>query len=352
MKRVFSAPGRINLIGEHTDYNEGFVLPCALDRRTYVNAVPRDDGRIRCTSSSFPGEITFVVSTDLRPAGDWADLLRGVAAGVLRVTGKPFGADLVYSSDIPVGAGLASSAAFAVVSGKALLALAGEEFEPHQLALLAQRAEHEFLKTHCGLMDQLIACCGSEGHAMLIDCRAVSFRRVPFSEGAEIVICDSGKRHVLASSEYNKRREECEEGAARLGSLRDASLSDLECRKNEMSPVVYRRCRHVISENVRTLQAAGALEGNDLTTFGRLMYASHASLRDDFEVSCAELNSLVDLARQVPGVFGARMMGGGFGGYTVNVVAAESVDGFVEFMRCRSPQVYTSVPSAGLREEK
>lgn len=364
--RVFSAPGRVNLIGEHTDYNDGFVLPMALGQRTYVAAAPREDGRIRCWSTHFQGEVSFELSRDPGRGNDWANHIRGITASLLREEYKLGGADLLIESDLPIGAGLSSSAAVEVATGYALLKLAGEPIDLIDLALAAQQAEHEFVGTQCGIMDQYISCLGVEDHALLIDCRNLEYRAVPLDLAeADVVICNSMVRHDLASSEYNIRRAECEEGVRRLAahlpgitSLRDVQLEDFDLYAGSLPPIVQRRCNHVITEIARTIEAVAALDRHDLTTFGRLMYSSHQSLRDDYEVSCPELDLLVGIAADCEGVFGARMTGGGFGGSTVNLVRSAQVREFVETIQERfqartgvKPECYVCRASGGVRED-
>ncbi len=367
--RIFSAPGRVNLIGEHTDYNDGFVLPMAIDRRTFVAAAARDDRRIRCVSSGFDPQIEFEMSADLLPADDWANHVRGVAACLLRDEFDLRGVDLMIAGDGPIGAGLGSSAALEVAVGFALLKISEQPVDPVDLALACQRAEQEFAGTQCGIMDQYIACLGIENHALLIDCRSLEYRAAPIDlSDARIVVCNSMVKHDLPSGEYNQRRTECEEGVGRLAAhlpgiqaLRDVTLEEFDLQADSLPETIRRRCHHVIAENARTLAAVEALERNDLTQFGRLMYASHESLREDYEVSCRELDLLVAIASQCDGVFGARMTGGGFGGCTVNLVASGRVERFIatisrEYERQTNihnarPDCYVCRASAGMREE-
>lgn len=364
--RVFSAPGRVNLIGEHTDYNDGFVLPMALDLRTQVAGVRRDDAVVRCRSTRFPGTIEFRLDEPISRTGDWGDLVRGIAACLLRDEYQLHGAELLIESDVPVGAGLSSSAAVEVASGYALLKLAGEPIDPVDLALAAQRAEQEFAGTQCGIMDQYVAALGIAKHALLIDCRSLEYRAVPMDlDGARVVVCNSMVRHELASGEYNQRRAECEEGVRRLSgylpeitALRDVGIEEFDLYGASLPPTILRRCNHVITENARTLEAVTALERQDLATFGRLMFASHASLRDDYQVSCPELDLLVELASGCEGVYGARMTGGGFGGATVNLVRDDAVPAFIDSIssayRDRTgtlPECFVCLPGEGARED-
>jgi galactokinase len=340
--RLFSAPGRINLIGEHTDYNEGFVLPLAADRRTYVAAATREDRLIRVYSSNLGEAAEF--DLDEKPQSgqpNWLSYVEGVARVL---TGEGFrlkGADLDISSEVPMGAGLSSSAALEVSVGFALLTLAEEEFDLMQLALAAQTAEHLFVGTACGLMDQLTAAYGVANHAILIDCRSLERELVHMNvPNMTVVICDTGVKHELASSAYNERRQQCEQAVEILQgqnhgicSLRDMTLVDFEKHQDRLPEPLRRRARHVVSENERTLSAVAALKHGDVDRLGELMNLSHESLRDDYEVSCRELDLMVELARQQKGVAGARMMGGGFGGSTVNLVPRDS---FNEFRRAVS----------------
>jgi galactokinase len=365
--RIFSAPGRVNLIGEHTDYNDGFVLPMAIDRRTYVCAAPRDDDRICAVSTAFPGAIEFAIDAHTPAGDDWGSLVRGAAAHLCREEYRIAGADLLIASEVPVGAGLSSSAAFGVGVGYAILSVAGEGIDLVDLAELVQRAEQEYRGARCGIMDQYISCLGVPGHALLIDCRSLEYRAVPLPiDRMRVVVCDTKVRHNHALGEYNARRAECELGVKLLASqrseitsLRDATMSDLDVSRALLPDHIYRRCRHVIAENERTETAARALEDGDLQTFGQLMYESHASLRDDYEVSCHELDLLVEAARDCAGVFGARMTGGGFGGSVVAMVETAKVDAFTDHLRSRytvecgvEPEIRVCSADGGVREER
>jgi len=333
----------VNLIGEHTDYNDGFVLPMALDRSTWVEAAPRSDRKLVIHSR----ELAETVTVDLddnppKPTGSWIDYVRGMAAvledpegarGFSRAAKRAPGAALSISSDVPMGAGLSSSAALEIACGYALEDIAGRPVDLAALASAGQRAEHEFVGARCGLMDQMIACFARAGHAMLLDTRTLAQRHVPIPKTLRIVVGNTMVRHAHASGEYNARRADCEEGVAILSrrrpqirALRDAALDDLEASRSDMSHRVYRRCRHVISENARTLEAADALAAGDLERLGRLMTESHESLRLDYEVSCAELETMMAIALRLFSVYGARMTGGGFGGSVVLAVAAEHVE--------------------------
>jgi len=337
--RLFRAPGRVNLIGEHTDYNDGFVLPMAINHGTVVAAAKRADRRVRVRSLNYNESAEFDLDRPgARKRGVWLDYVEGVAQALLGRGLKLAGADLALTSDIPIGGGLSSSAALEMSVGTALTGISGEEIDRITLALAGQEAEHNYVGMKCGIMDQFIASLGKAGHALLIDCRKLEGTLVPLGvQDMTVVVCDSRVKHALASSEYNARRAECEQGVAMLRevlpeirALRDVRLSVFERFQERLPEVVRRRCRHVVSENERTLSAVRALQAGDVEEFGRLMAASHQSLRDDYEVSCKELDILVESAQSVPGVAGARMTGGGFGGCTVNLVRKDSLERFRE----------------------
>ncbi len=331
---VAAAPGRVNLIGEHSDYNEGFVLPMAIDRRAAVAVAPSGEGCCRVVAMDRAGEVASFEGVGRGAATPgWARYAEGVVS-LLRARGVDVPMfDAALASDVPVGGGLSSSAAVEVAFAVALGALAGGALDPLSLAALCQRAEHEFAGVPCGLMDQLAAVFGRAGHAMLIDCRTVEVRPVPMDAArASVLVVDSGVRHELASGEYAERRRECDQAAAALAerdpgvrSLRDAAEDAIE--RAGLEATLHRRARHVVRENERTLEAARLLEAGDMAGVGRLMLESHASLRDDYEVSCPELDALVEIASATPGVIGARMTGGGFGGCVVALVEPERTSG-------------------------
>jgi len=358
-RRLFHAPGRVNLIGGHTDYNDGFVLPMAIDRGIWLAAAPRDDRRVRVRAPSLGEDAASDFSLDnLQPSRQnrWSNYSRGVLA-LLDRTGYPIrGLDLVYSGNVPIGAGLSSSAAVEVAVATAADDLFGLHLPPIKTAQLCQQAEQEFAGTQCGLMDQLISVLGQQDQALLIDCRHLTWEWVPLPPDVAIVVCDTGKRRSVAHSAYNERRAQCEEGALRLGvpALRDLSVEALEARAGELPPLLRKRCRHVVYENERTQQAARALQQGDVAAFGQLMVASHASLRDLYEVSCDELDLMVALARLQPGCWGARMTGAGFGGCVVALVKRRAVRAFVpkvaalyECQSQRTPTLYVCRASTG-----
>ena len=337
--RIFRAPGRVNLIGEHTDYNDGFVLPAAIGFSTWLAASARKDRVLRVRSEQFDEsvELSLEKLAGAAPASSprkhWSDFIRGVAA-VLEASGYGLqGANLLIHGQVPVGAGLSSSASLEVSIALALLSISRSECPPLDLAKICQRAEHEYVGTRCGIMDQFVAVFGVSGHALLLDCRSLDYETLVIPADVRLLICNSMVRHELATGEYNRRRADCEAGVRilrerlpNITALRDVSLTDLEKYKSDLPDVVYRRCRHVIGENQRVLAAAAALKSGDLLQFGQLMYASHRSLRADYEVSCRELDLLVEMASTCEGVFGARMTGGGFGGCTIALVRSDAVE--------------------------
>ncbi len=334
------APGRVNLIGEHTDYNDGFVLPMAIEASVEMAARPRAGRGVRVRSVHYGEQVAFSLADPIQPdpAHPWSNYVRGVLWALERAGLEPRGMELAFGGDLPQGAGLSSSAALEVATALVAKAIAGFELDAPGLARVCQRAENDFVGVKCGIMDPFVSLAARAGHALVLDCRSLRFEHVPLALGEHLVaICHSGVKHALVGSEYNLRRRECAAGVEVLRrrfpairALRDATLEQLEACAPALPPEVHRRCRHVISENARVLAAAEALRGGALARFGRLMDASHASLRDDYEVSCPEVDLLVELARRSPGVLGARITGGGFGGCTVNLVARDALEGFRE----------------------
>jgi galactokinase len=336
---VAEAPGRVNLIGEHIDYNDGLVLPLAIDRSVLVAYAPRDDATVRAYGVDFDEESAFALALpiardDARP---WSTFVRGIAAVLLKEGFGGVGLDLAITGDVPQGAGLSSSAALEVALLGAFRAVWGLDVDDKRLALLAQRAENEYVGVQCGVMDQLAAVFGQKRHALLIDCRTLDVKPVPLrleEQDVAIVVIDSGVRRALAQSAYNRRREECAEALRLLreamprevASWRDVTLDDVLGQEALLPDVLVRRARHVVSETERVRASAQALRADDFERLGALMDASHVSLRDDFEVSSPELDRLVELARGASGVLGARLTGAGFGGCTVQLARREGLD--------------------------
>jgi galactokinase len=335
---IVRAPGRVNLIGEHTDYNEGFVFPIAIDRETFVAARSRPDTTVRAYTAQFDQEDSFTIKQiDRRPDMPWANYVRGVVKGILARDLPITGADLLISGDVPLGSGLSSSASLEVAVGYAVQLLNNINLLGEELALLAQGAENSFVGVQCGIMDQFISALGRADHALLLDCRDLSYRPLPIPPDVRVVVCTSGVHHNLGSSGYNERRATCNEAVRllkarmpRISALRDVSVADLTANADLLPPTILMRARHVVTENKRTLAAAAALERADLEAFGRLMNESHASMRDDYEISVPEIDLLTELARAVPGCYGSRLTGGGFGGSTVSLVTISAVERFVE----------------------
>ncbi|HKP70911.1 MAG TPA: galactokinase [Pyrinomonadaceae bacterium] len=364
--RLFRAPGRVNLIGEHTDYNEGFVMPFAIDRHTIVAAHRREDTKVNV----FARDLDSSASIDLRDEpvkkrGDWIDYVEGTVRCVAEEFGDVSGADMIITSSVPIGGGLSSSAAIEVSVGLAMLSLNEIDVDRKRLAFAAQKAEHEFVGTRSGIMDQFTSVFAKEGHAMLLDCRSLDVDYIPLAiEDVDIVVIDTKVKHSLASSEYNKRREECEKGVELLRevlpdirSLRDVTEADLKEYASRLPDVVEARCRHVVTENKRTIAAAAALREKDFRTVGDLMFESHRSLRDDYEVSCPELDLLVYAAAREEVVYGSRMTGGGFGGCTVTLVRQDATEELTRTISDiysarfgRDPEVYTFKVANGASE--
>jgi galactokinase len=330
------SPGRVNLIGEHTDYNEGFVLPGATDKAVVFAVAQRQDGLCHFVSHNFDQEFRVELDSLHRSPLRWPDYLQGVVDQFLKAGHRIGGFNCVFGGDIPIGAGMSSSAAIEGGLAFALNVLSGLNLDSLTLVKLAQKAENEFVGVHCGIMDQFINIHGREKSVLKLDCRSLAFEHFPFErEDLRIVISDTLVRRELASSEYNVRRAQCEAGVnvlrahdPSIRSLRDVTRDMLNEYKDEFDPVVYSRCDYVIRENIRVGDACAALVRNDFAVFGGLMNLSHAGLRDDYEVSSDELDALVDAARRVPGVLGSRMMGAGFGGCTISLVEAGAVPEF------------------------
>ncbi len=334
---VVRAPGRVNLIGEHTDYNQGFVLPVAIDRHTTVEARPRTDRTVTVEATDL-GETDKFALGQIEHTGGWRDYVRGV----VHLLAPDTGADLRISSDVPRGAGLSSSAALEIAVARAL----NQQLPGKQLAQLAQRAENEFVGVQCGIMDQFAVTFARAGHALLLDCRDLSYRHIPIPAGVAIVIADSRIEHKLATSGYNDRRAACERAARLLGvrALREATLDQLDT----LPPELRRRARHVLTENQRTVAAAAELEKGNLKGVGELMHDSHRSMRDDYEIVPPKLDRLAAATRAVDGCYGSRMTGGGFGGCTVSLAAEEAVDRIREAAEAFDAVVHVCHASGGV----
>ena len=344
--RIFRAPGRVNIIGEHTDYNDGFVMPFAIDFATYVAGSVRNDRKIHVASLNFEGEFQFDLDTpDGKIESIWAKYVQGVAFILEKSGHRLQGVNLLIDSDVPIGAGLSSSAALEISTGFALCSLSDVKLEKWQLAKIGQLAENEFAGVRSGIMDQFASVFGLENHALFLDCRLFEWTPLPLFP-AKFIICNTKKKHDLADGEYNKRRADCEESARFLGheSLRDVSFAEFENKSKTLPERLQKRARHVITENLRVQNAVKFLRDNNLAEFGRLMNESHESLRCDYEVSSDELDLMVKLARDQKGVLGARMTGGGFGGCTVNLVKQDISENFVEKISERYQQITGIAP--------
>jgi len=359
---LVQAPGRVNLIGEHTDYNEGFVLPAAIAFQTQIAAAQRGDRRLLVSSENYGEGVEFNLDNmPASPRGHWSDYVAGVVRLMDRELGQLCGANLLIHGNVPPGAGLSSSASLEVAVCRAFLEISERALDGTSIARLCQRAENEFVGARCGIMDQFISVHGKRNHALRLDCKTLEFRQLPIPADVRLVICNTMVRHSVAAGEYNLRRAECETGARFFAervpgarTLRDLTLEDFEKFGGQLPEVIRKRCRHVLTENSRALQAAEALQSGDLNRFGRLMGNSHASLRDDFEVSCEELDLMVRLAQQNQGVYGTRMTGGGFGGCTINLVQQDHLESFQRNVSAgyvnatgRAPEIYISAAADG-----
>jgi galactokinase len=339
--RAFAAPGRVNLIGEHTDYTGGLVMPMAIGFRTIAIVSPRQDGRAVFYSANFDETVEFeIASLDRSAKGHWSDYPMGVV-WALREAGVAVGGfAMTLGGDVPLGAGLSSSAALEVATAVALLDQSGRMLPLEEIAALCRKAENEYVGAKSGMMDQFIVAGGVADRAMLLDCRSGANELLPLPSAVKVVVCNSMVKHAVATGEYGNRRDEVEAGQVvvvrerpGVAMLRDATVEDLDACRDKMSEASFLRCRHIVTENARVLVAREALMHADMTQFGELMAEAHASFRDDFGASCAEVDMLVAIAARQPGCFGARITGGGFGGCTVNIVKAEDADSFVETVR-------------------
>ena len=335
---VVRAPGRVNLIGEHTDYNDGFVLPAAIDRFIEFAGRRRSDRTIRVHSTDFQDSAEFSLDDNQKDSEHrWSNYVRGVSKFLESDGHQLTGAEIVFGGNVPRESGLSSSAAVEVAATTFWQRLMGLKLDPVYVVKLARRAENEFVGVPCGIMDQFISALGHKDHALFLDCRDLKYRHVPLRGDVKIVVCNTGVKRALAQSEYEVRLKQCNQAVAQLKSvglairnLRDVDPEDLDTASDVLSEILLRRARHVVTENARVLEAVKVLEEGDLERFGELMNASHESLRDDYEVSSKELDTLVELAWKQPGALGARMTGAGFGGCTVNLVRTDAADAFAE----------------------
>lgn len=336
--QVFRSPGRVNIIGEHTDYNDGFVLPAAIDKSIFVAIAKRDDDLIRLYSKEFNESLEIQIKELQISDKQWANYILGVVAQLLKHNYNFKGFDLMIDGDVPIGAGLSSSAAVECATAFALNQFYDLQIPKMEMVKMAQKAEHEYAGVMCGIMDQFASMYGETDRVIRLDCRSLEYTYVPFKlEGIKIVLLNTNVKHSLASSEYNVRRQQCEEGVALLqkkypqvNSLRDATKEMLDELVAPIDPIIYSRCKYVVEENQRLLEGCEALEKGDIATLGRNMFGSHDGLSKEYEVSCKELDFLVEQVRNNPDVLGARMMGGGFGGCTINLVKEGAIDSLIE----------------------
>jgi galactokinase len=353
---VVRAPGRVNLIGEHTDYNDGFVMPLAIDRAVWIALRPRDDGRVVAHSVDYDQTAEFSLDALQNGQTGWLEYIKGTAWSLQEEGFRLNGWEGVVLGDVPAGAGLSSSAALEMATARAFAQVSGLVWDPARMAILGQRAENRWVGVNCGIMDQLISAVGQKDHAVLIDCRSLALQQVPLPPGLSVVVLDTATRRGLVDSAYNERRANCEASARyfAVAALRDVDMTTFEQLANGLDPVAERRARHVISENERTQRAAEAMQRGDAETLGRLMIESHVSLRDDYEVSSEALNAMVDAALMHPACFGARMTGAGFGGCAVAIVRSEAADDFArqtadvyQNQTGQTPSVYVCRATAG-----
>jgi galactokinase len=353
---VVRAPGRVNLIGEHTDYNDGFVMPMAIDRATWIALRPRGDDKVRLMSLDLNETAEFDLAHLERGSKDWRAYPQGVAWALQAAGLKLRGWEGIVSCDVPMGAGLSSSASFELATARAFASAGGLSWDAAQMAILCQKAENDWVGVNCGIMDQMISAVGRQGHAVLIDCRDLTNRAVPLPPDTSVVIMDTSTRRGLVDSAYNERRAQCEAAAKFFGvtALRDVGLDEFRALADQLDPVTRRRARHVVSENQRTLDAAQAMESGEAAKLGQLINASHESLRDDFEVTNPQLDQIVAIARTVPGCLGARMTGAGFGGCALALVRRTAASTFIDEVAHRYNKatglvaaIYLSEPSNG-----
>ncbi len=335
---LVQSPGRVNLIGEHTDYNEGFVIPAAIDKCIIFAVAPNQSKQWRFYSADLDRSMNYEIGMIQHSNERWANYLLGILDQLCREGFEVPGIDCVFGGNIPIGAGMSSSAALEAGFLFALNELFDFKLDKLSIVKLAQKAENEFVGVKCGIMDQFTNIFGCDHHVIKLDCRSLEYEYFPFvRDDLRIVLCDTHVHHELGSSQYNLRREQCDEGVKKIckyhpevKSLRDVNIELIEKYKNELSPIVYKRCKYVIEENERVIHGCVDLKKNDFISFGKRMNESHKGLRDEYEVSCSELNVLVDIAVNIEGVFGSRMMGAGFGGCTINLVESNYIKSFMK----------------------
>jgi galactokinase len=352
---ITRAPGRVNLIGEHTDYNDGFVLPMAIDHAVWIALAPRTDSTVRIRSLDLQADAVFDLNSLAKGEG-WIEYVKGVASE-LQKTGRPLrGFDAVMTGDVPRGAGLSSSAAVELATARAFAAVSGFEWDAVEMAAISQKAENRWVGVNCGIMDQMASAASKEGYALFLDCRTLEIQHAPLPEKTSVVILDTSTRRGLVDSAYNERRSQCEEAARwfEVKALRDVSVDELKKGEGKLSDVVMKRARHIVTENARVLEAVQVMKAGDVKRLGKLFNASHASLRDDFEVTNEALNQIVECAQEEPSCYGARMTGAGFGGCAVALVEEQNVDEFVTAVSAAykkksglDASVYVCKPNAG-----
>lgn len=353
---IVRAPGRVNLIGEHTDYNDGFVMPMALNRALWIALRPTNTPSVKIISLDFDTPIEFLLNDYAKGKSSPAEYVKGVAWALQEADYDLTGWEGVMKGDVPIGAGLSSSAALELAVARAFNAVSGFDWHPATMARLAQKCENEWVGVNTGIMDQMISASGKDGHALLIDCRSLETEAIPIPQGTAVVVLDTGTRRELVTSAYNERRQQCETAAKHfnVSALRDATIGQFESDKDGLGTVVMRRAKHVITENDRVMQAKTAMIQGNADELGQLLIASHISLRDDFEVSGDALNAIVDIANEHDACYGARMTGGGFAGCAVALVDEARVEQFVDFVTQNytkrtphTPAIYVSYATNG-----
>jgi galactokinase len=348
---VFAAPGRVNLIGEHTDYNEGFVLPGAVDKRIYVAVAKNTDEVLNVYANQYDQQLSFSLQ-NIQPVKGWATYLLGMIFNLQQKGFSVSGIDVMIDGDVPVGAGMSSSAAVCSAFGFALNEIFELGLSKMELALLGQKTEHNFAGVQCGIMDEFASLHGKAGHVMKLDCRSLEYEYIPFDfPDYKIVLVNTMVTHSLAATEYNVRRKQCEEGVAvfkrfypEINSLRDVSIAQLDLHKKDLPEIIFKRCGFIVHENMRVLRACAFLKKGDIYSFGEIMVIAHEGLSKCYEVSCRESDFLVDIAKRFGGVAGTRQMGGGFGGCTINIVKSDAVNDFTAFIKNAYNKQFDKLP--------